>query len=417
MDGRKAWGKIMNIARRALSVAYITGYFQPELGYHQYYLAREWAKQGHEVHIITSNRIYPFKGWEQIAADLGVPTSRSREVSVHEMEGFFVHRLPTIFEYSDFILVKGLAETIRSLGPDIVCITEARQGMTFWGGFWGRRVGSRLVYEHEQERIGRTVKGRLGYWLLQRFLIDFMVRNADVIVPVTKSAGSFLRAFHKAPLEKIFFSPYGADPEIFHFDQQERSAMRRKLNIRESSITIVSATKFYRMKGYDFLLDALEVMLDSGMRDFILLLIGNGEASYMDQLRNRVSESKLKKHVIFIPFLPPKELRRFYNASDLGIWLSPSITIIEAIACSLPILIPKIPSLEHLVEEGNGIMFEPTALDDLTSKMRNILSNPSGLQLMRAKARQAFEMQFSYEIIAKRLEKEFLKVLCDVRQH
>ena len=43
-----------------MKIVHLCSYIQPKLGYQEYYLAKEHAKMGHEVIVISSDRYYPF---------------------------------------------------------------------------------------------------------------------------------------------------------------------------------------------------------------------------------------------------------------------------------------------------------------------------------------------------------------------
>ena len=56
-----------------MKIAHVVSYIQPEFGYEEYYTAREQAALGHEVHVITSDRIFPFNDVEKMLSDIGSP--------------------------------------------------------------------------------------------------------------------------------------------------------------------------------------------------------------------------------------------------------------------------------------------------------------------------------------------------------
>jgi hypothetical protein len=47
-----------------MKIIHVIDYFQPQLGYQETFLAKEQAKQGHEVYVLTSDRYNPivYKG-------------------------------------------------------------------------------------------------------------------------------------------------------------------------------------------------------------------------------------------------------------------------------------------------------------------------------------------------------------------
>ena len=47
-----------------MRIVHVADYFQPQLGYQEYFTARAQVKDGHEVHVITSYRYRPFDDFE-----------------------------------------------------------------------------------------------------------------------------------------------------------------------------------------------------------------------------------------------------------------------------------------------------------------------------------------------------------------
>ena len=48
-----------------MKILHIINYFQPQLGYQEYFLAKEQVKMGHKVYVVTSNLYFPFPNYEQ----------------------------------------------------------------------------------------------------------------------------------------------------------------------------------------------------------------------------------------------------------------------------------------------------------------------------------------------------------------
>ena len=60
-----------------MKILHVLGYYQPEFGYKEYFLAREQVKAGHEVYIVASDVIYPFKEIEKLLAQVKSPHKNS----------------------------------------------------------------------------------------------------------------------------------------------------------------------------------------------------------------------------------------------------------------------------------------------------------------------------------------------------
>jgi len=97
-----------------MRIAQVTSYFQPEFGYEEYYLSRKLSELGHEVSVVTSDRIFPFKNVKKLLEEIGSDkTNRYRGVGITELDGFEVYRLPTLIElFSDFNLLLNIGQNI-----------------------------------------------------------------------------------------------------------------------------------------------------------------------------------------------------------------------------------------------------------------------------------------------------------------
>jgi len=52
-----------------MRIVHLVGFYSPELGYQESYLAEQHARMGHEVHVIASDRPYPFPNIKKIMKD------------------------------------------------------------------------------------------------------------------------------------------------------------------------------------------------------------------------------------------------------------------------------------------------------------------------------------------------------------
>lgn len=74
------------------------------------------------------------------------------------------------------------------------------------------------------------------------------------------------------------------------------------------------------------------------------------------------------------------------------------VTLVEALACGLPVLASRIGSLEELIEEGRtGRLFTPDDADDIRRAVETVRSNPSELAAMSGAARALYEARYSAE--------------------
>ncbi|MFX0152695.1 MAG: hypothetical protein ACFFAJ_18070, partial [Candidatus Hodarchaeota archaeon] len=104
-----------------MKIMHVVGYFQPKIGYEEYYLAKSQIEMGHRVLIITSDRYYPFPNYSSIYRNI-LGSRDSPNIGFHRELGIPTLRLKPIVELDTSILLKNLATSIRTFQPEIIHI-------------------------------------------------------------------------------------------------------------------------------------------------------------------------------------------------------------------------------------------------------------------------------------------------------
>ena len=120
----------------------------------------------------------------------------------------------------------------------------------------------------------------------------------------------------------------------------------------------------------------------------------------------------LCKNVRVLGFVPDDNLPKLYNYADIT--LIPSITmesfgitVIESLACSTPVIATKVGALPEIIKSG-GIT---TNLWEFPKVVANLLSNPDKIQKLGKEGRKLVEKEYSWDVVAKRIENIYFKVL------
>jgi glycosyltransferase involved in cell wall biosynthesis len=246
-----------------MKIVHVIGYFQPELGYEEYYLAKSQAKLGHEVHVITSDRIWPFENVEQILKRIGSPyQDRMRPIGDSIVDGIRVHRLPVLYEFSDFILVRGLPKVLRNIKPNVVHGHEARQGTPVLPSLY-KSLGYTYIIDHHGYSMPVGYKSYIEYMLFRKIVTEYAFKKADAILPINDYIEKFLVSTHKLEKQKIkkintgiIAEGNGVDTDTFYFDKQSRDDIRNRFSIDRSEILLVFAGKMDNRKGLEMLIAA-----------------------------------------------------------------------------------------------------------------------------------------------------------------
>ena len=382
------------------------GYFVPELGYQEYYLAKRHKKMGHDVYVIASDLLYPFPNIVAMLNDAGVKsTSRKRKAGFEIAEGIKVYRLKSLFEYSDFILAKGLKQTLNSIKPDVVFAHESRQGLPALAAFYKNKIGYKLVVDQHDfyhkipnYPLWKKALRLLDYFLFRKFIVNYSIDRAGKIVAVTKETKKFLIKTHKISSKNISLIPLGVDIDFFRFDNKTRASVRKKLNIKENNIVLIFSGIIVRRKGIELLLEALSEIKNKNVK---LMIVGSGDINYIKELKDLAKKLGINNKCEFVGFVKRDCIKDYFSAADIGVWPgNNSVSIMEAMACKLPIIMVDL-QLSHLVSYNNGLKFPEHNKVKLKMALEKLINNKKLRLEMASNSVNIIKKYYSYDTIAK----------------
>ncbi len=389
--------------RRILKIAHVVSYFQPEFGYEEYFSAREQAAMGHDVHVITSDRIFPFKNVEKMLSDIGSPfKDRMRPLGEERTEGFTVHRLKTKMEpLYDHIIYPGIDEKLKEIGPDVV---HAHNLWTY-GAYRSSKIkdeiGYRLIADehgysttYDQSRTFRNFLLDKEYRLFRAPIARRTLKKADEVVAICEETVEFLKKYYR--YDRSHLIPLGIDHRKFSFRKDARKRVREELGIDNDQFLLITAGRLDSAKKLEHFIDGISSMKRD---DIHLVVVGRGDDNYLSMLKKKAG-----KNVQFLGFKRSEELADLYCAADLGLWGKASITIREAIGCQLPLVLFKEPNMKDLLKWENGIYVkqDPKAVQQA---VRQLLSDEKKRKEMGERGRKGVEKELSVEVESEKLLK------------
>ncbi len=188
--------------------------------------------------------------------------------------------------------------------------------------------------------------------------------------------------------------------DLSQFRPGDKNTVRKKLKINENETVLffISDLIDYSRKGFEHLEKALLKM----EKNTTLLVAGKGK------LPAKIGRVKIKQY----GFIRDKSLLNdLYNASDLLV--NPSLndissnTIIEAMACGIPVVAYNSGGIPELITEENGIVVNKKDPEELAKAIITALNKKYNSELIRKKA----EAEHAPELIASKYMEVYQKEL------
>jgi len=309
---------------------------------HVYELSHAIKNQGHDVSVITLN---VNKQWKKYEDDNGIKVYRISLKGIGLTYGFeinhFIKKHIQEYDQPDIIHIHGM----RPL--EFYNITDIPLAYT----------------NHTSGFLKRVQKGGYRVWLMKKLFNkpDLILAPSEELLDIPFEVGA----------QKVFISN-GVIVQKFQRNEQKRKELRASLNYNNTDIIAIITRRMVWKNGVEFLAKATQYIKNKKLK---ILFIGDGEE------KNKIIQH-LEKHFqnryIMIGEKTHQEIIGYYSAADISILPSlmeaTSISGLEAMAASLPIVGTKVGGIPVLIQDGvNGYLCEPSDPKDLAEKIDLLL--------------------------------------------
>jgi glycosyltransferase involved in cell wall biosynthesis len=188
-------------------------------------------------------------------------------------------------------------------------------------------------------------------------LARFTLRVADAVIVDSQVQRSAVLGLGCKP-SKIYCFPWGID--LDKFGPGKPTQIRRDLQWLNQRI-VISTRHHYPMYAVECLIRAIPT-ITTLVKDAKFVLVGDGPClSYHKSLAR---ELRIEDQVKFLGFVPNEVLPGILNAADVYVSTSlsdgSSASLMEAMACGLPVVVTNIPANKEWVNDGqNGFLVPP----------------------------------------------------------
>ncbi len=321
---------------------------------------------------------------------------------VEFIDGVEVQRIPTLRQRQDYcstmemgaFVLSGLWHSLwqaREFKPDVVHI--------FFGipdgpiGWVLKRVYGLpyLISLRGADVPSDEVKRFAKHYKLLRPFISRLWRDADALVAVSNGLRSYAR--ETAPDLPIEVIPNAIELSVFTPPRQRH---------HDGPVRLLFVGRFTAFKNVETLLEAANCLKERGVDNFELQLVGDGERRA--NLERLTAEKGLTRHVRFLGWVDRQAIVERYRQADLFVtattWEGMPNTVLEGMACGLPVVASRASGLDQLVqEEVNGYLVDLNNPATLADRLAELIDNPYERRRMGKESRRIAEQEFAWEYI------------------
>jgi len=349
-----------------------------------YNLAKELARLGHQVEVLTSRlsgqpskekiegfTIYRVVSWRKSIHDCGFRGAFSFLV-------FAVFRFLQLTRKNHYVVIHyffGLPTGLLSLLPG------PHRKIPYFISLRGSDVPGYDNYNKTLQKVHQLFLP----------LTKKIWKDARQIVALSASLKDTAR--QTAPLQTIKVIPNGVDSIFLKTAPAE--------NNEKKSLKLISVARLIKRKGIQDILYAMAALRDP---EISLLIVGTG--NYEKQLKKLCDNLSLNESVTFYGFCHPQKLPEIMAQNDAFILTSLAesfgMAFVEAMACGLPIIGSDIGGIPDLIGKENGILVDPCDIKQIKASILKIKKSKQLRTQMSRANREKMIKQYSWESVTKK---------------
>ena len=297
----------------------------------------------------------------------------------------------------NLINIPKIADIIRKWDVDIVHTNNSSHDVGF---IVARLLGKKHVW-HVREIMEHNYETRNIFPKLYK---KFRAKS-DTVICVSKFVYDYHMEHYPNPNMKVIYNPY--DIEYYNISRDSFAS--------KETVKILMAGNFTRYKRQIDSVKAVKILVERGINNIKLTLVGSGEKKCIDEIKDYIHMYQLENWIELLNFVP--DLRKIRRETDIALCCSvdealPRV-VVEGMLSELLAIGANSGGVAELIENGvTGLLYDVGNCEQLADKIEYAVFHKCECREMIIKAKQYaidnFELEHSGEKVLK-LYNELLK--------
>ena len=220
-----------------------------------------------------------------------------------------------------------------------------------------------------------------------KFLYYFTLEYSDIIISNSNDINNKLNEIK--PIGKKIVKIYpGINNKLFHkYDLNKKRLIKEQYNIPKKRIIFLFIGNAIKRKGLDLFFNAINKLNNKETKKTHMIICSEGPE--LKEIKNKVyNNPRLKNIFTFIKKVNQNKLPEIYALGDIFVFPSREEPLglvgIEALACGLPLIGSNTGGIkDYLVDNYNGLFFEPKNVTQLSRIISSLINNPDIIKYLK----------------------------------
>ena len=275
---------------------------------------------------------------------------------------------------------------------------------TFISGFLKKNKFPVIMTCHYLLDIKGNHLSRTIYKSFIRRITKYIGKNVEKIICVNEEYIPVFKKW-KIPSNKLIYIPNGVDTIKF---SPGKSKIKEKYKDKK---IILYFGRLHFQKNVELLVNSFSLVKQK-MKDVMLFIVGTG--NQYDKLKNMTKEDS---DIIMTGFVSDEKLLDHMRSADIVVFPSrgenASFTIMEAMACKLPVISSDVGNAKKILADNRGILLKKYTKEEIAEICIKLLADEKLRIKIGNDAREYVEKHHSWDKISKQTEQLYKQVLKD----
>lgn len=247
------------------------------------------------------------------------------------------------------------------------------------------------------------------------------LKYSTKVLALSSELAYVMRKLYAVPEDRFLIVPNGVDTRMFECGKRDAS-LRRRIGLRGRKVLLYmgSVEPPYRKEGVKFLMRAMP-RAQTEVSNLAFVIVGSMSNSVNQELLTLASSLRLEKSVFLVETVQHEDMPLYISAADVCVgplcssletYGSTPRKVLEYMACGKPVVVSKGGVSSDMVEDlRTGIVVNYGNVEELASRLVNLLSDTSFADKIGDNARQHALAFYDEEAIAVKLDAELRKLV------
>lgn len=251
------------------------------------------------------------------------------------------------------------------------------------------------------------------YWAQYLFKVRPMyqcLRQSEAVFFEADIFREEVNALYRLDPRKGAVIPVGTDVSFIQDVVEKARISRKDLGLSDEDIVLITVNRLAADKGVDKIVLALGEIVKK-VPEVKLIIVGSGYQE--SEIHKIIKEQKLEDHVRHFKDVPEDKLYPYYDISDIYIsafsYPGSSVSTLEAMACSLPIITTAQPWLVQ--GDRNGILLKDNSVEAIKKAVLDLVRRKNLKE--QGKVSREIVQKFDWEKIVEDALRQYEQILAN----